>query len=337
MANQNVVRAGVLQNLSGEFKATFTSETIAGEARFPFHSQTIRSSLGNVAEFLEFNCHSGETLIQQSITNDDRSIQIILKSDLAPGTYVFPPDGAIKNVTYSEVQKVGTSYHTQTYTATKAELELSITQDRRRYTGLLKFEVLINGETLKINSSFDVVLHFSNSSAEQQGASAASLRNDNTSVAMPENITGEFNARFFTDPGETSTARAPYHSASLSYDSSFMTPDINFHSRSGTRFQDIDRTSDERGLEIHLKKGITSGTYHYPGPLSPITHLQYSEIRRVGNRYIYWNLEILEAALELEVIDERRYVSKQLSIKTRTPTGAILYIKADFDIYLAWD
>jgi archaellum component FlaF (FlaF/FlaG flagellin family) len=339
MKNQNATNAGVLQNLSGKLEATFTSDTVSGEARYPYHSQTIQNSMTNVPGYLDFESRSGTPTIHQSITGDNRGIRITLKSDIVSGTYVFPQDTSIINVTYAELQKSGTSFYFTPHKATKAELELNVTEDGRRYSGVLKFEVLINGETLKITSSFDIVLHFNNSSTGQLDTSTTSTPKANASAETLQNITGEFNATFpiSANPGETSFARAPYHSSNLFYDTTFLIEDINFYSHSGTNSLDNYRTSDRREFEIHLKRGITSGTYRYPDLDSPITMLRYNEMRYINDRYTSWSLEILEATLELEVIDGRRYVTKNLSIKAKTTTGAILNINADFDVYLSWD
>lgn len=339
MENLNATPAGTLQNLSGEFKATFTSDTVSGAARYQYQSQQLQNNLAAAPEYLDFYSTSSSSPDSQSITNDRRSIRIIFRSDLAPGTYEFPPEGAIRNVIYSEVQKVGIGFYDTSHIATNARLELKITEDGRRYSGKLDFDVLINGETLTVNSHFDVVLHFTALPSGQVNVSNSSSTEARTSDAVPQNITGKFNATFPTslNPGETSFARAPYQSSSLSYDTLFLIPDINFLSRSGIQPLDSDRTSDARGFEIYLKKGVTSGTYRYPDPLSPITKLLYSEVRRIGEKYINLNFETLEATIELEVFDERRYVAKSLTMKARPPAGAILNINADFDIYLSTD
>jgi len=339
MNTHNAIPAGTLQNLSGEFKATFTSDTVTGEARYPYLSQTIRSTLAQAPQYLDFESHSGTLATSQSITNDYRGIRITLKSDIASGSYKFPQDDAIVNITYSELEKMGTAFHTTTKKATQAELELNITEQGRRYSGTLKFEVLINGETLKISSIFDTVLHFRESAIEQFDTSTTLTPKVNAPLATLQNITGEFNARFpaSTHPGETSFSRAPYHSSNLSYDTIFLIEDININSRSGTLSDNNYITSDGREFEICLKKGITSGTYSYPSPDSQITQLRYSEMRFLNDRYISWSLEILEATLDLEVTAESRYTSKNLSIKAKTTTGSILHIKADFDIYLSRD
>lgn len=339
MENPNAIPAGILQNLSGVFNATFTSDTAPDDARYPYQSHQLQNNLAAAPEYLDFYSTSSSTPNSQSITNDRRSIRMIIRSDLESGTYEFTPEGAIRNVTYSEVQRVGSGFYETSHTATKATLELKITEDGRRYSGKLDFDVLINGETLTVNSHFDVVLHFTDAASGQVNASTSSSTETSTSADAPHNITGEFNATFPTslDPDETSFARAPYRSSSLSLTTNFLFPDINFHSRSGIQSLDSEWTSDARGFEIHLKKGITSGTYRYPDPLSPITKLLYSEVRRIEGKYISFNFETLEAAIELEVVDGRRYVAKNLTMKARPPTGAILNINADFDIYLSTD
>jgi hypothetical protein len=237
------------------------------------------------------------------------------------------------------LEKIGTGFYTKTHKATKAELTLEIKEQGRRYSGTLKFEVLINEEILKITSSFDVVLHFRDSAIKQLDTSMISTPTLNTSLATLQNITGELNARFpvSTNPGETSFARAHYHSSNLRYNTIFLIDDINFSSSSGAHIEDTYITSDDREFVIHLKKDITSGTYSYPSPDSPITQLSYSEMRFSDDRYMRRSLEVLEATLELEVTAESRYTSKNLSITIKTTTGAILYIKADFDIYLSRD
>lgn len=337
MENPSAINASVQQNLSGEFSATFTSDNASGEARYPYRSQSIQNRLANVAGFLDFESTCGTHPIHQSITNDHRGIRMTLKSDIVSGHHTYPEDEVIQNISYSEMQRTGTSFNLMTFKPTHAELELNITEDGRRYSGTLTFEVLIDSERLKIESTFDVVLHLANSAAKQLGVARNAPMNVTASVATLQNITGEFNARFFSDPSGTSIVRAPYHSSTLRYNTLFLIPDLNFTSRSGTLSSLTDITSDARAFEIHLKQGVTSGTYQYPSPGSPITLLRFDEMRWASNEYLSLSLEIVEATLVLEVTDDRHYVSRDLSITAKTTTGANLYIKADFDIYLAWD
>jgi hypothetical protein len=339
MENPNAIPGGTLHNLSGGFTATFTSDVNSGAARYPYQSQQLQNSLAAEPGYLEFHSTAGSAAISPSITNDRRSIGLILRSDIAPGTYDFPPEGAIKRVTYSEVQKVGAGFYTATHNAISARLELNITDEGRRYSGKLDFEVLINGETLTVASSFNVVVHFTDNASGPLDTLATPLPGDKASEADLQNITGSFNAIFpvSLNPDETSYARAPYHSSELSYNPYFAIPDINFYSQSGTHSPDSNRTSDARGFEIHLKKDIETGTHKYPDPLGPITQLIYTEIRRTSSGYISYNFETLDATLELEVFDKHRYVAKNLTMRVRPPEGKILYIKADFDIYLSRD
>ncbi|WP_146774719.1 MULTISPECIES: hypothetical protein [unclassified Pseudomonas] len=337
MENPSAISASIQQNLTGEFSATFTSDTVSGEARYPYRSQSIQNALANVAGFLDFESTSGTRPLHQSITSDYRGIRMTLKSDIVSGNHTYPKDEVIQLISYSEMQRSGTSFNLMTYKPTHAELELKITEDGRRYSGTLTFEVLIDGEHLKIESTFNVVLHSANSAAKQLRSTQNAPVNVNAAAATLQNITGEFNARFFSDASGTSIARAPYHSSSLTYDTLFLIPDINFSSQSGTLSSLNDTTSDRRKFEIHLKQGVTSGTYQYPSPGSPITLLRFDEMRWVFDQYMRWSLDIVKATLVLEVTDDRHYVAKDLSITAKTPTGADLYIKADFDIYLAWD
>ncbi|WDR35766.1 hypothetical protein NN484_25290 [Pseudomonas serboccidentalis] len=272
MENQTANSARQLENLTGEFNATFTNNIAPGEARFPYHSQTLQSSMPNVTELLDFDSQSGVTAAHPSFTNDKRSIRMTLNSNITSGTYTFPQDEVIRNVTYGEVKKFDPEFQFTSQKATKAELKLNITENGRRYSGELNFEVVNNGETLTITSTFDVVLHFKENNSGQLDSSTASFPQGNVSAADLQNITGEFNAKFPVSltPGETPFARAHYHSSSLRYDTLSLTQDINFSSRSGNLPLDSDITSDARGFEIHLEKGITSGTYSYPSLSSPI-------------------------------------------------------------------
>jgi hypothetical protein len=334
MNNQNAPHTGFMHNLCGNFDASFSCDTVSGEARFPYQSQTLHNRLAGLPEYLNFESTSG-TFPIQTTTSDHRSIGVTLKSEIASGTYVFPRDASLVQVTYGEVQNSGPHFNFVVHEATQAELDLSITENGRRYSGELRFEVLINGETLRITSHFDILIAFNSNPA----ASSSITSNSSTSVATLQNLTGEFNATFPVsgDPGETSFARAPYHSSDLSYIDAFFLKDINFNTQSGTLPSDTYRTSDARAFSVHLKKGITSGTYRFPDVDSPFTMLQYSEMRYMSDRFISIQLDIVEATLELDVIDERRYTAKALSIKAKTPTGSILNINADFDIYLAKD
>lgn len=334
MNNHNAPHTRYMHNLCGRFEASFTRPGDPGEARYPYHSQTVHNRMARSLEYLNFDSNSG-TQPLPTTTSDHRSIGITLKSEIASGTYVFPRDASVVQVTYGEFQNSDTNFNFVVHKATKAELELSITEDGRRYSGELRFEVLINGETLEITSRFDVLVTFNSSptvsSRMQSKRTPASTR--------LQNLTGEFNATFpvSAEPGETSFARAPFHSSGLNYTDAFFLEDINFNTQSGTVYPDTYITSDARSFSVHLKKEITSGTYHYPSVGSPFTLLQYSEMRYVGDGYINWSLDILEATLELEVTDERRYHAKTLLVKAKTPNGLILNINADFDIYLAKD
>ncbi|MCP1472510.1 archaellum component FlaF (FlaF/FlaG flagellin family) [Pseudomonas sp. EB276 TE3739] len=334
MSKQNALHIGFMHNLCGKFEASFTSPGAPGEARYPYHSQTLHNRLARTPEYLNFDSTSGTSPLATA-TSDRRSIGITLRSEIVSGTYVFPRDASVVQVTYGEFQNSDTNFNFMTHPATHAELELNITEEGRRYSGELRFEVLINGEVLEIASRFDVVITFNGGPA----VSSSIQSKQSPASARLQNLSGEFNARFpvSAEPGETSFARAPYHSSGLNYIDAFFQEDINFNTQSGRVYLDSYITSDARSFSVHLKKGITSGTYSYPSVGSPFTLVKYNEMRYMGDGYLDWSLDILEATLELEVTDERRYVAKALSIKAKTPTGSVLNINADFDIYLAMD
>ena len=339
MNNPNAVSANTLHSFSGKFEATFSSESGSETVRHPYSSQTIHSLLASNPEVLDFESRSGTSSVHSIITTDHRIIRIIMRSDIASGTYSFPENDAVIKVEYGEYGKVGTGFYFQSHKATKAILDLKITNQGRSYSGTLEFEVLINGETIKIDSSFEVRLNLSNSAKDQYRATSAYTPTLNTQNENLQNITGDFQATFpaSTNPGETSFTRAPYRSSEFYYMLPPLTNNINFHSSSGSQKPDTYTVRDGRTFTIELKQGITSGIYTFPSAGGQIIRLEYGEIRKMGDNYRLTNLEIVEAKLDLEVTDGRHYASKDLFITAKTTTGTPFFIKANFDIHLALD
>lgn len=339
MNNPNAVNANALQNLSGKFEANFSGESGSERVRYPYSSQSIHSPLAINPEVLDFDSRSGTTSAHSIITTDYRNIRIIMRSDITSGTYSHPGNDAVIKVEYGEYEKIGTGFYFQSYNATKAILDLKITNQGRSYSGTLEFEVLINGDTIKIDSSFEVILNLSNSSKDQYRTTSAYTPKLNTQNENLQNITGDFQATFpaSINPGETSFTRAPYRSSEIYYLLPPLTNHINFHSSSGSQKPDTYTVRDGRTFTIELKQGITSGIYTFPSADGQIKRLEYGEIRKMGDNYRLTNLEIVEAKLDLEVTDGRHYASKDLFITAKTTTGTPFFIKANFDIHLALD
>lgn len=262
-----------------------------------------------------------------------------MRSDITSGTYSFPGNDAVIKVEYGEYEKVGTGFYFQSYNATKAILDLKTTNQRRNYSGTLEFDVLINGETIKINSSFEVILNLSNSHKDQSCTTSAHTPTLNTQNENLQNITGDFQATFpaSINPGDTSVTRAPYRSSEFYYLLPPLTNNINFHSSSGSQKPDAYIVRDGRIFRIELKQGITSGIYTFPSADGQIISLEYEEIRKMDGSYRSTKLEIVEAKLDLGVTDGRHYASKDLFITAKTTTGTPFFIKANFDIHLALD
>jgi hypothetical protein len=159
--------AATLQNLTGQFNATFPNSSDPGGSAFsraPYSSQNIRSLVLQGYDYLDFDSNSGEITTNGVNTSNRRTLRITMESDITSGTHTFSHtvSGKILAVDYGEMEKTGNSFNLSMFSADEATLELEISADGRRYTAK-RFDIKVtttSGAPLDIKADFDIYLTF---------------------------------------------------------------------------------------------------------------------------------------------------------------------------------
>lgn len=156
------MKAGELQNITGEINAIFPNAAEPGGTHFlraPYHSQRIQSLRFAGLGFIQFNNSSGTATTNPNTTGDYRSLDFSLKEGITSGTYPVPSN-EVPGLAYTEMAYVGGSYFAQNLTILSATLELEVSADGCHLTSR-RFDITAKTHkdvVLTIKADFDIYL-----------------------------------------------------------------------------------------------------------------------------------------------------------------------------------